>query len=144
MSIKKGYEDLYKSIVSYAEENCKPVFKKDDEAGGDTHTKHIKSGSVEKTKANNVYDLAGNVAECTFEVVNSNTEIYRGGETNSESISTTQCPAAKRVKVVAHNDPYGNWRRTCSNVHRCRVDYLIFHILKMTTQAKFYIDVQFI
>ena len=30
MSIKKGYEDLYKSIVSYAETNCKPLFKKED------------------------------------------------------------------------------------------------------------------
>ena len=31
MSIKKGYEDLYKSIVSYAEENCKPLFKKEED-----------------------------------------------------------------------------------------------------------------
>ena len=31
MSIKKGYEDLYKSIVSYTEENCKPLFKKADD-----------------------------------------------------------------------------------------------------------------
>ena len=31
MSIKKGYEDLYKSIVSYAETNCKPLFKKEDD-----------------------------------------------------------------------------------------------------------------
>ena len=29
ISIKKGYEDLYKTIVSYAEENCKPLFKKE-------------------------------------------------------------------------------------------------------------------
>lgn len=27
ISLKKGYEDLYKSIVSYAEENCKPLFE---------------------------------------------------------------------------------------------------------------------
>lgn len=31
MSIKKGYEDLYKSIVSFAEENCKPLFKKEED-----------------------------------------------------------------------------------------------------------------
>lgn len=30
MSIKKGYENLLESIVSYAEENCKPLFKKED------------------------------------------------------------------------------------------------------------------
>ena len=35
MSIKKGYEDLYKSIVSYAEENCKPLFKKEDDGSID-------------------------------------------------------------------------------------------------------------
>ena len=29
MSIKNGYEDLFESIVSYAEENCKPLFEKD-------------------------------------------------------------------------------------------------------------------
>lgn len=28
MSIKNGYENLYKSIVNYAEENCKPLFEK--------------------------------------------------------------------------------------------------------------------
>lgn len=27
ISIKKGYENLYESIVKYAEENCKPLFK---------------------------------------------------------------------------------------------------------------------
>ena len=30
MSVKKGCEDLYKSIVDYAEEYCKPLFKKED------------------------------------------------------------------------------------------------------------------
>ena len=29
ISLKNGYEDLYKSIVHYAEENCKPLFKKE-------------------------------------------------------------------------------------------------------------------
>ena len=31
ISIKNGYEELYKIIVSYAEENCKPLFKKDED-----------------------------------------------------------------------------------------------------------------
>lgn len=31
ISLKKGYEYLYKSIVSYAEENCRPLFKKEDD-----------------------------------------------------------------------------------------------------------------
>lgn len=31
MSIKKGYEQLYKSIVTYAEENCKPLFNKEED-----------------------------------------------------------------------------------------------------------------
>lgn len=29
MSIKNGFEDLFESIVSYAEKNCKPLFEKD-------------------------------------------------------------------------------------------------------------------
>ncbi len=31
MSIKEGYEQLYKSIVTYAEENCKPLFNKEED-----------------------------------------------------------------------------------------------------------------
>ena len=31
ISIKKGYEYLYESIVKYAEENCKPLFKKEND-----------------------------------------------------------------------------------------------------------------
>lgn len=31
MSIKKGYENIFKSIVSYAEENCKPLFTKEED-----------------------------------------------------------------------------------------------------------------
>ena len=31
ISIKNGYEDLYKEIVEYAEENCKQLFKKDND-----------------------------------------------------------------------------------------------------------------
>ena len=31
MSIKKGYEEILKSIVSYAEENCKPLFTKEED-----------------------------------------------------------------------------------------------------------------
>lgn len=29
VSLKNGYEDLYKSIIEYAETNCRPLFKKD-------------------------------------------------------------------------------------------------------------------
>ena len=35
MSVKKGYEDLYKSIVKYAEEYCRPLFKKEDDGSID-------------------------------------------------------------------------------------------------------------
>ena len=31
MSIKNGYEELFKSIVSYAEENCQPLFTKEED-----------------------------------------------------------------------------------------------------------------
>ena len=35
VSIKNGYEDLFESIVSYAEGNCKPLFEKDDDGSID-------------------------------------------------------------------------------------------------------------
>ena len=35
MSVKKGYEDLYKSIVKYAEEYCRPLFKKEEDGSID-------------------------------------------------------------------------------------------------------------
>ena len=35
MSVKKGYEDFYKSIVKYAEEYCRPLFKKKDDGSID-------------------------------------------------------------------------------------------------------------
>ena len=35
MSIKNGYEDLYKSIVSYAEKYCRPLFKKESDGSID-------------------------------------------------------------------------------------------------------------
>jgi hypothetical protein len=35
MSVKKGYEDLYESIVKYAEEYCRPLFKKEDDGSID-------------------------------------------------------------------------------------------------------------
>ncbi len=31
ISIKNGYENLYKSVVSYAEENCRPLFEKEED-----------------------------------------------------------------------------------------------------------------
>lgn len=31
ISIKKGYEELYKSIVKFAEDNCKPLFEKEED-----------------------------------------------------------------------------------------------------------------
>ena len=35
ISVKNGFEELYKSIVSYAEENCKPLFKKENDGSID-------------------------------------------------------------------------------------------------------------
>lgn len=35
VSIKNGYENLFKVIISYAEENCKPLFKKEEDGSID-------------------------------------------------------------------------------------------------------------
>ena len=32
ISLKNGYEELLKSLIDYAEENCKPLFEKEEDA----------------------------------------------------------------------------------------------------------------
>ena len=43
-------------------------------------TESINTGSKEETKANNIYDLAGNVWEWTTEAVLPDDQVIRGGE----------------------------------------------------------------
>ena len=57
-------------------------------SSGSTATKNensstrIPTGSAEYTKANNIYDLAGNVYDWTMEAISTNDRVYRGGYCN--------------------------------------------------------------
>ena len=68
-------------------------------SSGSTATKNqnsntrIPTGSTEYTKANNIYDLAGNVSDWTMEAFSSYSRVYHGGNFNSHGLSypTTIC-----------------------------------------------------
>ena len=60
----------------------------------------IPAGSAEYTKANNVYDMAGNVEEWTTEAYSSNDRVYRGGYCYKNGYYT---PASNR----SNYNPYG-------------------------------------
>ena len=68
-------------------------------SSGSTATKNegsstrIPTGSAEYTKANNIYDLAGNVRDWTMEASSTSSRVYRGGNYNNNGDSF---PAAYR------------------------------------------------
>ena len=64
----------------------------------------IPTGSSEYTKANNIYDLAGNVYDFTMEASSSNSRVQRGGYyyTNSSSASNRY-----RESPVIGGESYG-------------------------------------
>ena len=58
---------------------------------GNTGTSIIKTGSKEEYKANNIYDIAGNVAEWSYEYYGINNEnVIRGGAYNQENVKANQ------------------------------------------------------
>jgi archaellum component FlaF (FlaF/FlaG flagellin family) len=83
-------------------------------SSGSTATKNegsstrIPTGSAEYTKANNIYDLAGNVRDWTMEADSTYSRVYRGGHYNYYGDSS---PADLR---------YGNNPTYSYNVYGCR------------------------
>ena len=78
-------------------------------SSGSTATKNqnsrvrIPTGSTEYTKANNIYDLAGNVFDWTMEAVSTNVRVLRGGNFNGAG---TDDPASYRL---TNNVPSGSY-----------------------------------
>jgi len=66
-------------------------------------SKIIPAGSSEQTKANNIYDLAGNVFDWTMEAYSSDDRIYRGG---SYSYYSTALPEHERYNYYY---PYNSY-----------------------------------
>lgn len=58
---------------------------------GNTGTAIINTGSNEEYKTNNIYDIAGNVAEWSYEYYGINNEnVIRGGAYNQENVKANQ------------------------------------------------------
>ena len=80
-------------------------------SSGSTATKNqysrvrIPTGSTEYTKANNIYDLAGNVFDWTMEAVSTSYRVIRGGAYDNARISS---PASYRYTSFSPTDSSGN------------------------------------
>ena len=89
---------------------------------GGTSTKNegsetrIPTGSTEYTKANNIYDLAGNVIDWTLEALSNDRRIYRGGSYFNDGIFD---PARSRFSYLPSS--YDSYRRlSFCTLHKVR------------------------
>ena len=85
-------------------------------SSGSTTTKNsgsstrIPTGSTEYTKANNIYDLAGNVRDWTMEAYGTLYRVYRGGSYNNTG---TNIPASNRsIDYPTSSGSYNGTRAT--------------------------------
>ena len=89
-------------------------------SSGSTTTKNensrtrIPTGSTEYTKANNIYDLAGNVYDWTMEAGSAGSRVLRGGYYNGNG---DEVPADYRYNV-SPTSGNSNRRLSCSTLHK--------------------------
>ena len=90
-------------------------------SSGSTATKNensstrIPTGSAEYTKANNIYDLAGNVRDWTMEANSTYYRVYRGGTCSSDG---TYYPADVRSYNYPTVSSYDYGRLSCSTLYK--------------------------
>ena len=90
-------------------------------SSGSTATKNensstrIPTGSTEYTKANNIYDLAGNVRDWTMEAGSTSYRVYRGGYCYDNG---TYGPAGGRYYGGPAYSSYDVIRLSCSTLHK--------------------------
>ena len=89
-------------------------------SSGSTATKNensntrIPTGSTEYTKANNIYDLVGNVWDRTMEVYGTDVRACRGGDYSNNGDNN---PAGNRIYDYPTYD-YSYWRLSCSTLYK--------------------------
>ena len=94
-SNSKTCGNYYESTFKYIAQNSEtPVATENKDLEKETR---IPTGSTEYTKANNIYDMAGNVREWTTEAYSTYSRVNRGG---SCSYGSSGIPAAYRGNVV--------------------------------------------
>ena len=69
----------------------------------------IPTGSAERTKANNIYDMAGNVKDCTLETSSRDRRVGRGGDRYDQSIVTQARDRSsyESTEDIFYYDDYG-------------------------------------
>ncbi len=79
-----------------------PGISKDSSSYGNYSTSYpLKTGVNEQYKTNNIYDLAGNMAEWTMETYNSVSRVARGGYCNNIGHSGSMYPISSRISFGA-------------------------------------------
>ena len=91
MNNSTTWGNYYNTTFNYIAANAETPLMTETKA--QSTRKRISAGSAEYTKANNVYDMAGNVSDWTTEAVSTNSRVDRGGYYHNEGYSF---PASKR------------------------------------------------
>lgn len=91
-----NYSDSYANLRYIEKDAIEPI-----ETEQLTSNRIIPSGSSSYTKANNIYDMAGNVYECILEVVSTRYIVRRGGDS---SASGGSYPASSRINRTYPTD----------------------------------------
>jgi len=101
-SDSKDWGNYYYNTIEYV--NSSGATVSTTEGGGTI----IPAGASEQTKANNIYDLAGNVYDWTMEADGSSNRVYRGGV---YYLTSTGKPASYRSNVnPGYSDDSSRWQ----------------------------------
>lgn len=92
-------------------------------ASGNTVTKkqgteRIPTGNAEYTKANNIYDMAGNVLDWTIEAYNTVYRVYRGGSYYYDDNDNRSGPASSRSYHYPYDSASNYPRYTCHTLYK--------------------------
>lgn len=125
----KTKEEICKDSISWG--NYKNATFEYENSSGGTSTKNensdtrIPTGSTERNKANNIYDLAGNVYDWTMEACSTNLRVFRGGCYRNYLSTGSGVPASYRYDGnpsgygYSPTDVYGDYRRmSCSTLYK--------------------------
>ena len=95
------YGVQWDATIRWLEINYPGISKDSSKYGNYTTSVPFKTGGSEQYKTNNIYDLAGNMAEWTMETYNSVSRVARGGYCNNIGHSGSMYPISSRISFGA-------------------------------------------